>query len=130
MKNLVIVILALVIMVPWPIWAGPMMSPYLQPALSPDEAATAAPVLSAFVIYPVLLVLFGIAVRLLDAVEEHVGKTSGQYSLRPPAGVDTMHTTAHSAESERKREKSREQAEAAGDLLLTLAFIDADKKRK
>lgn len=53
----------------------------------------------------------------------------------------TQTDTAHSAPSypqqkslseqdERKQRKRRRQAEAAGDLLVTLAFIDADKNRK
>lgn len=85
----------------------------------PTEAAMAATVYT-IPLYIVAVVLFVVWYR------RRASRPRGrEHSPAPPLQADSVAEL-----DERGRRKRRRQAEAAGDLLLALAFIDADKNRK
>ena len=126
MKNLVVVIMAIGILIPWPLMVGPALVPYLPEEIPREDAMQSAPLLAALIIYPVLFLLFGIAVKFMESLERAAG---GQ---RPPAfGTHQIDVprSEEEEESARRREKRRRQAQQEGALLITLAMLDDNKKK-
>lgn len=88
--------------------------------LPPEESAMVAGVYTV-PIYLVAVIIFAVWYsRRRKAI-----LAQGPHAAQPPAQMQSI-----SEQDDKKRRKQRRQAEAAGDLLLTLAYIDADKKRK
>jgi hypothetical protein len=88
--------------------------------LPPAESAMVATVYT-IPLYIIATVLF---VAWFSRRKER-GPRPGAHSPAAPLQYESVAEV-----EERKRKKRRRKAEEAGDVLLTLAFIDADKKRK
>lgn len=130
MKRVVVtttaVILAGMWLVPWPWIFGPMMKPSLRGEVPADELEFASQVAAILAVYPALLILIIIFVTASIIMHRRAAKTKMDGSAPLPRAASSQLSAAEGRERERRKRK----AEAAGDLLLTLAFIDADKNRK
>lgn len=130
MKKLLKTIVALVLIgmwfVPWPEIFGPMMEPHLRGEVPAEELEYMSQLAVGLIVYPAMFVLIIILATVAFIKEKRAPKAPSRGPAPPPRATADQLTAAE----RRQREKKRKQAEAAGDLLLTLAFIDADKKRK
>lgn len=126
MRKLVGIILIGLVVVPWP-WLGvPLLAPHLQGTMPPEQIEFMAPIMLAWAVYP----LIGLVALITLGPMASRGKkrararkegrvTPGHGSLAPPTDAER-----------REREKRRRKAQDVGDLLMVLAFIDADRNRK
>lgn len=130
MKKLVGAMIIGLLLVPWPAWGVPVFGPHLRGVLPPDEIAIAAPMLMMVTVYPLIGLL---ALVTLGYIERMERQTLGQvrHGQVPVAGVSVSdQSTSDSRKNERERQRRKQKAREDGALLILLAELTEDDRRR
>ena len=130
MKKLAGAMIIGLLLVPWPIWGVPVFGPHLRGVLPPDEIEFMAPLMLAVVVYP-LIGLF--AFITLGSIEYMERRTTGavRHAHTPVAGASVSDRCgAESRKHERERQKRKQKAREDGALLILLAELTEDDRRR